>query len=265
MESQILQQKKICIIGAGAMGGALARGLINSGVINHLSLSIADPALNPLEDVKEKGVKITTDNIAAMKDTDLVVIAVKPWIVKSVIEEIKSHLKASQEICFILASVSGEDLKEMFADTIPSNLSIAMPNTAMSVGESMTFIVSVSGNPSLAFETFNLVGKTMIIPPRLLPGAMALASCGIAYAMRYVRAACEGGVELGFKASEAKKIVSQTLLGAVRLLENPDSHPETEIDKVTTPGGITIKGLNAMERAGFTNAVIEGLKISANA
>ncbi|MBQ5722120.1 MAG: pyrroline-5-carboxylate reductase, partial [Bacteroidaceae bacterium] len=91
---------------------------------------------------------------------------------------------------------------------------------------------------------------------------MALASCGIAYAMRYIRAATEGGVELGMYAHEAQQIVAQTLKGAVSLLEANHSHPEAEIDKVTTPGGITIKGLNAMERNGFSNSVIEGLKAS---
>jgi len=91
---------------------------------------------------------------------------------------------------------------------------------------------------------------------------MALASCGIAYVMRYIRAASEGGVELGMYASDAKKIVMQTMLGAVKLLESTGNHPEAEIDKVTTPGGITIRGLNAMEANGFTTAVIEGLKAS---
>jgi pyrroline-5-carboxylate reductase len=78
--------------------------------------------------------------------------------------------------------------------------------------------------------------------------------------MRYVRAAAEGGVELGFKAKDATKIVLQTMEGAVKLLQATGEHPEAAIDKVTTPGGVTIKGLNAMEHYGFSNAVIEGLK-----
>ena len=91
---------------------------------------------------------------------------------------------------------------------------------------------------------------------------MALASCGIAYAFRYIRAASEGGVELGFKAHQTQEIVMQTLKGAVALLEADNLHPEEAIDQVTTPGGYTIKGLNAMEQAGFTNAVIQGLLAS---
>ena len=106
------------------------------------------------------------------------------------------------------------------------------------------------------------LGMSMPVEERLMGAGTALASCGIAYAFRYIRAAAEGGVELGFYPDQAKKIVMQTLLGAVKLLEASGENPETEIDKVTTPGGITIKGLNAMERNGFTTAVIEGLKNS---
>lgn len=95
-----------------------------------------------------------------------------------------------------------------------------------------------------------------------MDAAMALGSCGTAYALRYVRAAMEAGVELGLYPSQAKLIVAQTVKGAAQLLMTNDSHPEEEIDKVTTPGGFTIKGLNRMEACGFTNAVVEGLKAS---
>ena len=109
---------------------------------------------------------------------------------------------------------------------------------------------------------FKELGEAMIIEERLMGAGMALASCGIAYAMRYVRAATEGGVELGMYAKDAQHIVEQTLVGAVELLRANKSHPEAEIDRVTTPGGITIRGLNAMEENGFTNSVIKGLKAS---
>jgi pyrroline-5-carboxylate reductase len=103
------------------------------------------------------------------------------------------------------------------------------------------------------------LGDAMLVEERLMNAGMVLASCGIAYALRYIRAASEGGVQLGFRAAEAQHIVAQTLRGAASLLERPNAHPEAEIDRVTTPGGLTIRGLNAMEQAGFTNAVIRGL------
>ena len=141
-------------------------------------------------------------------------------------------------------------------------LSVSMPNTAVALGESMTFVVAAHGRPSRAVELFGALGKVMEIPEKQLGAATALASCGIAYAMRYVRAAEEGGVELGFRAADARQIVVETLRGAAALLSRDGAHPEAEIDKVTTPGGLTIRGLNAMEEAGFTASVIAGLKAS---
>lgn len=254
---------KIGIVGGGAMGGALARGLLKSGEISSNNLIIADRDLDKLSDLQGEGVKVTVDNMEALKARDLLVVAVKPWIVPDVISEIIGKLDINTtEVCFIVAGVSSSDLLELFGDRAPQNLSIVMPNTAMSVSESMTFIIPVKGRPELVSRIFKLVGKAKEIEERQLTGATALASCGIAYAMRYVRAACEGGVQLGFRASEAQEIVGQTLKGVVSLLEKPGSHPETEIDKVTTPGGITIKGLNTMEENGFSSAVIQGLLAS---
>jgi pyrroline-5-carboxylate reductase len=127
----------------------------------------------------------------------------------------------------------------------------------------MTFLVPVNAADEQiesVKEMFNAMGQTLVVEERLLSAGTTLASCGLAYAMRYVRAAAEGGVELGFRPNDAKNIVLQTVKGAVELLEANGNHPEAEIDKVTTPGGVTIRGLNEMEHAGFTSAVIRGLK-----
>jgi pyrroline-5-carboxylate reductase len=140
-----------------------------------------------------------------------------------------------------------------------------MPNTAIALGSSMTFIstkYSTREKDDALVRLFSIMGKTMLIPEILMPAATSLASCGIAFAMRYVRAAMEGGVELGFRPHEAQEIVCQTLQGAIDLLSQEGAHPEAEIDKVTTPGGLTIKGLNAMEECGFTHSVQQGLRAS---
>ncbi|MDE6581320.1 MAG: NAD(P)-binding domain-containing protein [Duncaniella sp.] len=255
---------KTAIIGGGAMGQAVAAGLVDAGAADASRIVISTPHPDRCPILGGRGIDVINDNRAAVCDASLVIIAVKPWILPDVIEEIKNSIDIeTTEVSVIVAGVSVWDLERMWGDRIPASLSIAMPNTAMILRESMTFIVNANGKSELAEEVFNSLGKVMVIPERLLAGAMALASCGIAYAMRYVRAACEGGVELGFRASEAQAIIAQTLKGAVALLEQPGSHPETEIDKVTTPGGLTIRGLNEMEKNGFSAAVIAGLKASA--
>lgn len=143
---------------------------------------------------------------------------------------------------------------------------LVIPNIAIAQLSSMTFIVPIDATTeetAKIIDLFDEMGETLITDEQHLGAGTTLASCGIAYAMRYIRAAAEGGVELGFKADDAKRIVMQTVEGAVKLLEATGLHPEAAIDMVTTPGGVTIKGLNEMEHAGFTSAVIRGLKAGA--
>jgi pyrroline-5-carboxylate reductase len=138
-----------------------------------------------------------------------------------------------------------------------------MPNTAASVHKSMTFIAQQNATKAqirLVETLVSELGETMLVPESLMNAAMALGSCGIAFVMRFVRAAMEGGIEVGFSAEQSLKIVTKTMEGAVKLLLEGGQHPEVEIDKVTTPGGFTIRGLNAMEENGFTNAVISGIR-----
>ena len=136
------------------------------------------------------------------------------------------------------------------------------PNPAVTGSAGMTFITSRNATPEQIqsmTSLFESLGMVMEIPEKQFDGGMALASCGIAYALRYVRAAMEGGIELGIPPRMAQTILAQTLKGAAEILLRTGNHPEIEIDKVTTPGGITISGLNAMEATGFTHAVFEGL------
>lgn len=245
------------------MGRALADGLLSSGFAP-AGITVANPHTDKLSDLESKGITVTDDNSAAIVGADAVVIAVKPWVLPEVAEQLRGHIDTDrQQVAVIVAGIPGDELKAMFTHfgKVPA-LTLVMPNTAMSVGKSMTFAVSLHGDPADIVGLFQPTGKVMFIEERLLPAATALASCGIAYALRYVRAAVEGGVELGFRASDAQDIVAQTIEGASAILNVPGAHAEAEIDKVTTPGGLTIRGLNAMEDAGFTRAVISGLRAS---
>lgn len=243
----------------------MADGFIKSGAVKPANISVANPTAQKLEHFALQGASVTTDNKTAAEGADIVIIAVKPWLVEQVVNELKPVLNYTrQTVITVAAGISGSQFTAWLKkdDAVPQTF-IVIPNTAIAVLASMTFIVPVNATAdttSTIKALFDNVGQTMVTDERHLSAGMTLASCGIAYAMRYVRAAAEGGVELGFKADMAKDIVLQTMKGAVELLQANGNHPEAEIDKVCTPGGLTIRGLNEMEHAGFSSAVIRGLK-----
>ena len=252
------------------MGGAVARGLAQGSRIATSDIYVSNPSTAKLEALKNEFAEIntTTDNCVAAAAADIVVLAVKPWKVEEVISEIKPNLDYSrQAVASVVGGLGIAQLSEWLdkGDGVFPTTYLIMPNTAIATMSSMTFIVSKRSTieqDNYLLEVFNELGKAMLIEESAMPAATSLASCGIAYALRYVRAAMEGGVELGLRADDAKNIVMQTLRGAVDVLAANGSHPEAEIDRVITPGGLTIKGLNAMEAAGFTHSVIEGLRAS---
>ena len=237
------------------MGGAVARGLASRGKYN---ICVSDPSTEKLDLLKGEfpDVETTTDNIEATRKADILILVVKPWKVKDVIEEIKDEIPfRCKQVVSIAAGVTTGEMPVYYV----------IPNTAISIRKSMTFIAYKNADAE-QLETvksiFGELGTTLVIEEKQMKACMALASCGIAYAMRYVRANVEGAVELGISPSDATMITSNTMKGAAELLLSTGNHPEAEIDKVTTPGGLTIKGLNALEANGFTNAVIEALKAS---
>ncbi len=253
---------KIAVIGAGNMGGAIIRGLVASRRLapeDVTAVAVHDKTLNAM---RALGVQATADAAQAVADADIVLLAVKPWLVESVAAQTAPAVRADALIGSVAAGIGFETLTSHFGD---KPLFRIMPNTAVTVGEGMTFISSrnaLAEQAQVMTSLFEPLGMVMEVPEKQFEGCMALASCGIAYALRYVRAAMEGGIELGIPPLMAQTIVAQTIKGAAEILLRTGNHPEAEIDKVATPGGITIKGLNAMEANGFTHAVIEGLKAS---
>ena len=251
------------------MGGAILRGLYQaSEVVCQLTVvDVARPLLDKLKG-EMPNITVSDDAATAVKGADIVLIAVKPWLVSTVVDGIRASLDLThQVIVSIAAGVTFAQLSEMIAapEGVAAKIVRVIPNTAIAVQESMTLIAlsNISKEEEcMVVDMFGALGMAMVIEERLMGAATALTSCGIAYVFRYIRAAMEGGVEMGIAPDKSLAMVLQTMQGAVSLLEVNGSHPEAEIDKVTTPGGITIKGLNEMEHAGFTSAVIRGLKAS---
>ena len=250
---------KISVIGAGNMGGATARGLVKAGAVKPSDVTVSDISPVVLASFSALGYNTTKDSAQAVKGADVVMLVVKPWLVEEVISVIKPELDySSQVIVCIAAGITPQQLSEWLgcdANGVVAQCMLVIPNTAIEILQSMTFITPVMASPESVEKVkslFDSTGTSMVVNYDHMGAATALASCGIAYAMRY----------MGFYPADAVKIVCQTVQGAAGLLSQPGAHPEVEIDKVTTPGGITIKGLNEMEHAGFTSAVIRGLKAS---
>jgi pyrroline-5-carboxylate reductase len=262
---------KITVIGAGNMGGALAKGwakAITSGKAEGLEVTVADRAVAALEKIGGEFpvLHTTSSNTDAVKGADIVMLAVKPWLVEIVANEIKDVLDYSNQIIVsIAAGVTTEKLSAMLDKdgNVPSTFYV-IPNIAAEYGASMSFVSAAKGVSAEKIaqveELFGFVGDTKVVEEKLVAPGMMMASCGIAYVMRYLRAQMEGGVEMGFYPADALDIALQTMQGAVSLLKETGWHPEVAIDKVTTPGGVTIKGLNELDHSGFNSAVIRSLK-----
>ena len=255
---------KVAIIGAGNMGGAIARGRAHGHQVNTEDIFVSNPGTEKLERLKAEypGIHTTQSNKEAAADADIVIIAVKPWKVEEVLKPLR--LRQPQILGSVAAGLTCEDLAH-FVDPEMTIFRI-IPNTDISERASMTLVAARNASEaqvSSIMNLFNEMGRSMLIEEKLFAAATSLTSCGIAYVLKYVQAAMQAGVEMGIKPQDAMKMLAQTLEGAAQLLlSNEQTHPGLEIEKVTTPGCFTIKGVNELEMAGFSAAVIRALKAS---
>ena len=257
---------KVSVVGAGNMGGAVARGLAESA--EKYEVRVSNPSVGKLDAIKIAfpEVMTTRSNYECVQGADVIILGVKPWKVKEVIDGLKPiwSAKDSNSKPILVSLAAGIDiatLREMTGDGIA--IYKAIPNTAVSVKCGMTFISRETPDEHsdrIVSDIFSALGLSETVEERMLDAGMAVASCGMAFMMRMLRAMSEGGVELGLYASTALRAAAATMRGAAELIEKNGLHPEQEVDKVTTPGGLTIRGLNAMEEAGFTGSVVKGLR-----
>ena len=255
--------KKIAVIGGGNLGTAIVEGILKSGFSRAADITVTKRNIATLSALKEKGVKVITDNNKAVQSADLIILAIKPFQVKDVLEGIAKDLTAKHVLISVLTGIFIKDIYEIVKKKMP--VFRAMPNTAIAIQESMTCLSSANASEAqvkLVGDLFATVGKVVVIEEKLMDAATVLGACGTAYAMRYVRANIQGGIEIGFDAATASLIAAQTVKGAAELLLQKGSHPEQEIDKVTTPKGCTIAGLNEMEHQGFSSSLIKGIATS---
>lgn len=261
-----MKSKKISVLGGGNIGLAIVNGLLTSKLSIPKDVTVTRRNTESLAEFKKKGLQITSDNKLAVQNSNIIIVAVQPRQLDELLLEIAPVVNPKKHI--LISVVSGATIAAM-KKKLPEGTPVvrAMPNTAIAIQESMTCI---SGTPDAATalheaeSIFNAVGQTLIIKEELMIPATALCACGIAFFLRAVRAASQGGIEIGFHSEEALMMAAQTAKGAAALLLSLGNHPENEVDKVTTPRGCTISGLNQMEHSGFSSAMIKGIITSAD-
>jgi pyrroline-5-carboxylate reductase len=259
-----MKKLKLAILGGGNLGTSLAKGLIASGRFTRQDLLITDKRDARITYLQNQRFQASNDNHQAVKKAQVLVMAVKPQQFLSLAEEIKESLKPGHIIISTITGITHKDI-----ETVLGKLPVfrIMPNTALEICESMTCISFKNTDEShenLILTMFEKLGKVLVIPEDMMAAATVVGACGIAFALRFMRAMSQGGIEIGFNSEMSQLITAQTVNGAAKLILETNDHPEREIDKVTTPQGITISGLNEMEHQGLSSAVIRGLITSFN-
>lgn len=258
-----MTNKKIAIIGCGNLGLSILNGLLLTDGIKPENIIVTKRNIDVISHLKSTGITITSCNSDAVKNSEIIILALKPYNILEVLNELSESLKESHIIISLATGISIKQIEESVKQPIP--IFRAMPNTAADVSTSVTCICSNSENEEakkLVDQCFNSIGTTISINENLMDAATVLGACGIAYVLRFMRAMVQGGIQIGFDSKTASAIVNQTVKGAAELLIERKQHPEFEIDKVTTPKGCTIAGLNEMEHNGFSSALIKGIVTS---
>ena len=255
---------KIAIIGAGSLGQSIAKGLLQNQLVNLLYLTKRNT--NSIKGFNESNeVILTSNNDEALKNSEILIFAVQPRHFENILEKLKPLLTQKHVLISVITGFSIAKIEAIVgSDTC---IIRAMPNTAAAVGQSMTCLSpNIKGKQKVAIaETiFNSLGVSMEVPEEQLQAATVICASGIAFWMRLIRATTQAAIQLGFEAHEAHKLAMQTCFGAASLLKESGNHPEVEIDRVTTPGGCTIEGLNEMEHQGLSASLIKGINTSFN-
>ncbi len=253
---------KLAIIGTGNLGLSIANGILNSN--GATSMYLTKRNTESIRHFENYGnVTISSDNKEAVQKSDILIFAVQPNHFERILNDIKDLLTEKH---IVISTITGFSIKKIEAILGKQTFIIrSMPNTAISVGKSMTCICSNEAGKKridLAKAIFNRMGHTLEIPETQMQAATVICASGIAFWMRLIRATTQGAIQLGFDAKEAQELAMHTCNGAANLLIESGNHPEQEIDRVTTPMGCTIKGLNEMEHQGLSSSLIRGIVAS---
>lgn len=254
----MLKTKKIAVIGYGVMGEAILSGLIKKGGINPGSITTSGPREERRLDLSNRyGVIAVKENVQAVSDSEVVILAVKPQKIQSVIKGLKGKIPQEAVVISIVAGVS----LELLAKTLGHNAIVrAMPNTPARIGEGITVWTGNSHvSPEqldLARQSLQCLGSELFVEEEnYLDMATALSGTGPAYVFLFMEALIDAGVHMGFPRRIAEELVVQTLLGSVDYYKSMSEHPAAMRNQVTSPGGTSAEALYYLEKAGFRTAI----------
>ncbi|HEX5324653.1 MAG TPA: pyrroline-5-carboxylate reductase [Capsulimonadaceae bacterium] len=265
----MLSENRLAVLGVGMMGGALARGLVRAGAIPADHITLFDPHRAKLEQTAAElgnGEAHVADSAReAAAGADVVLVAVKPWIVAPLLTQVAPALTQNHLLISIAGGVRISKMEEIVGGKVPVIRS--MPNTPALIGEGVTAIArgnhANDAHFALADEFFTAVGKTVEVEERLLDAVTGLSGSGPAYVYLLIEALMDGGVKAGLTRDTARLLAAQTVFGAAKMVLDSDDHPAQLRDNVTTPGGTTIAGLTVLERAGIRVALMDAIEAAA--
>ena len=268
---------KISIIGAGRLGFSIAKGLIKSKQYQPSDIILNRRNVELLKESNSFGFQIEVNQQSAIEKSDLIILSIGPKDLKSFFKDNSIEINSSQVLASTIAGVSIDDIEKEYLianKSIEFSIFRVMPNIAVELCESMTCLSMKNSSDNNDYQRdlmnrknvlniFSKLGMVKVIEEELIGAATALCGSGLAFFLRSIRAAAHGGTEIGFHADEALELAAQTAKGAASLVNDSNDHPELQIDKVTTPKGITISGLNEMDHSGFSSAMIHAIVKSA--
>jgi pyrroline-5-carboxylate reductase len=257
-----LLEKRVAVLGAGKMGGILLQALLKNGL---LSTDLTCATVQHEERAKALSaklkIKVGTDNAAAVKAADIILIGVKPQVVQEVMNEIREHITPDQLIVSVAASVPTSLIEKSLGKNIP--VVRAMPNTPCSQGSGMTAVCkgkyAGAGHVAMTCRMFDVVGRTVVVDEKHMDAVTGLSASGPAYIYIILESLAEAGVKVGLPRDIATLLAAQTTLGAARVVLETGDHPALLKDAVTTPAGCTIDGIMELEEGKLRVTLIKAV------
>jgi len=257
-----LNLKKLAFIGGGAMGEAIIKGITRAGLMDPAAIFVGAHRQERADYLHDTyGVTALTDNAEAVKDAEMVVLAIKPQMVDSALDK---TLAAAVDRNAVILSIMGSVTIEKIANIFKGHAVIrTMPNTPLAVGAGMTAIAPGDNVPDAAVQTalkiFGCCGETLLIQEKDIEAVTAVSGCGPGYVYVLIDALADAGVMAGLPRAAAIKLAAQTFAGSGKMVLETGQHPAVLRDMVTSPGGTTIAGIKALEngavRGSMYNAV----------